>query len=169
MTYGDVKLKTLTHVNKPCLRMTVQELKHTAWDNGNEGYSYVDRKFVGSVVLMLKDNGMLHGTHCNAARNTLQCYTEHTAMLHRTHCNVLISRDCNYRWCEPKPDAINLQPNPSEIFSWNIIVRAWAHLSQQTCCATYIQKFITLTGAHRLRVLNSRISRVSSVLYNELF
>ena len=112
---------------------------------------------------------MLHGTHCNAARNTLQCYTEHTAMLHRTHCNVLISRDCNYRWCEPKPDAINLQPNPSEIFSWNIIVRAWAHLSQQTCCATYIQKFITLTGAHRLRVLNSRISRVSSVLYNELF
>jgi len=43
MTYGDVKLKPLTHVDKPCLRMTVQKSKHAAWDNGNEGYSYVDK------------------------------------------------------------------------------------------------------------------------------
>jgi len=117
----------------------------------------------------MEHTAMLHGTNCNVTRTTLQCYMEHTAMLHGTHCNVLISWDCSYKWCEPKPDAIKLQPNPSEIFSWNISVTAWAHLSQQTCCATYIQKFITLRGAHRLRVLNSRIRRVSSVLHNELF
>ena len=42
MTYGVAKLKPLTYVDKPCLRMTVRESKHAARGNGNEGYSYVE-------------------------------------------------------------------------------------------------------------------------------
>ena len=49
LTYGDIKLKPPTYVNEPCLRMTVQESKHTARDNGNKGYSCVDKKFAGFV------------------------------------------------------------------------------------------------------------------------
>jgi hypothetical protein len=51
MTYGDVKLKPLTYVDKSCLRMTIQESKHAARGNGNKGYSYVDKMFVVSVCL----------------------------------------------------------------------------------------------------------------------
>jgi hypothetical protein len=46
MTYGEAKLKPVTYVDKSCLRMTIQESKHTARGNGNKGYSYVDKRLL---------------------------------------------------------------------------------------------------------------------------
>jgi len=65
MTYGEAKLKSLTYVDKPCLRMAVTGSKHEARDNVNKGYSYVDKKFVGSLCLISR---------------IMECHREHTAM-----------------------------------------------------------------------------------------